>query len=1165
MRKHFLILMLMALLPLAGWAQGQQQQSVDISQATFTIGLVSYNYTAATPVVAATAAPNTMVPTVVPAGATDALVWGTDYTLVYYNANKTLIEDADVATQVKNVGTYYVAAKGKGNYSGTTAMVEFQILPAELTITISAVIEKQYGNESKPNVTFKWNSSNASENNVTFSGWLTGDETEANKNTIVNSLTFAWTDALKTANANGAYNGATWNWYGTNATSGYTLAFSATAISNSYTYKFVHEGLRVTPVPLSVASGTKFTYAADYTKVVPATATTAASGGYLYSGVAQVPNYTITYKDPQNHDKSLTEKKGTATTGDYTVSYQWCATYNGSYQNDANGNVWAGFYKPTITAVEKGNYSGSVAFPAKFDGNTTYYQIRKKDLKINIMDKSKVYNGEAFGDDDIEYNPLGLVSADATADVTTLYADANAAAFTYTPAPAFAATAKTYKATPSVTVDKLKDAIKNNYNVTAGNAGFLTIQKRPVTVTAKDLEREMEEDDPELDALDLDDADYNNYANYVTIQANGTDVGLANAIYGFSSFSAETGGNAYGTGKAEVLEKTNEYAIVKVLTNVAANANVTNAADFIGKKYKVATTATSTTRAQLLGDGTGNNYTTETSIWVNVTEITSSDNEKKDVLKAVSLDLDYTYAGAKTYEDAIKVTIDNSKSTNYTVTGVDADFKVKGYRVSIYAVDNNKTYGQSVEELTYGTSGLIGSFAEGSEIKYIIKKNNGNALDDTDYNNGRLKANTYQIVLDTENSVVNLPADYDGYDIDTTPATLTIGKKTVYAIPAAVTLSVGNTITDLNTLGKSSVRFLDSNAQNAQNQYTGSDAIEEGDEISYMLVFSAGGVTTDANGKITAFDNTPANNTIVVKEVLPTGTPTPAVPEAEQPYYVENNANANYTINVTTTALVTNGEGVLTLNRTDAKLLAKLAAANGKKFTVRFAGYTDTQKLLAGKWYSVVLPFEYSVAKLSAAMKPVSTTADLNPAGYAIVNVINETKTEVNNVHFKLEMNNIPANTPFLVKPATDVVLNFKDAGTAGTAQAGDNFVQFENVTIVAPEDNVVKTVNGVDFTGVYKHTLLANGASLYAGAYYTADGSQTMDAFASYWIAAPGARVFVEDLDANGTTVIREVSTETMSAIAADGWYTLNGVKLQGVPTEKGIYINNGKKVVIK
>ena len=30
-------------------------------------------------------------------------------------------------------------------------------------------------------------------------------------------------------------------------------------------------------------------------------------------------------------------------------------------------------------------------------------------------------------------------------------------------------------------------------------------------------------------------------------------------------------------------------------------------------------------------------------------------------------------------------------------------------------------------------------------------------------------------------------------------------------------------------------------------------------------------------------------------------------------------------------------------------------------------------------------------------------------------------------------------------------------------------------------------------------------------------------------------------------------------------GWYSLEGRKLSGVPAQKGIYINNGKKMVIK
>ena len=31
------------------------------------------------------------------------------------------------------------------------------------------------------------------------------------------------------------------------------------------------------------------------------------------------------------------------------------------------------------------------------------------------------------------------------------------------------------------------------------------------------------------------------------------------------------------------------------------------------------------------------------------------------------------------------------------------------------------------------------------------------------------------------------------------------------------------------------------------------------------------------------------------------------------------------------------------------------------------------------------------------------------------------------------------------------------------------------------------------------------------------------------------------------------------------DGWYTIDGRRLAGKPTQSGIYINNGKKILIK
>ena len=46
--------------------------------------------------------------------------------------------------------------------------------------------------------------------------------------------------------------------------------------------------------------------------------------------------------------------------------------------------------------------------------------------------------------------------------------------------------------------------------------------------------------------------------------------------------------------------------------------------------------------------------------------------------------------------------------------------------------------------------------------------------------------------------------------------------------------------------------------------------------------------------------------------------------------------------------------------------------------------------------------------------------------------------------------------------------------------------------------------------------------------------------------------------------TDIGTIDTRTGEFIP-EGWYTLDGIRLNGKPAVPGIYVNNGKKVVIK
>ena len=64
---------------------------------------------------------------------------------------------------------------------------------------------------------------------------------------------------------------------------------------------------------------------------------------------------------------------------------------------------------------------------------------------------------------------------------------------------------------------------------------------------------------------------------------------------------------------------------------------------------------------------------------------------------------------------------------------------------------------------------------------------------------------------------------------------------------------------------------------------------------------------------------------------------------------------------------------------------------------------------------------------------------------------------------------------------------------------------------------------------------------------------------------AAARAMIFIEEPDGT-TTAIKAVTGDKIgSEIKADGWYTIGGMKLESAPTQKGIYINNGKKIVVR
>lgn len=280
--------------------------------------------------------------------------------------------------------------------------------------------------------------------------------------------------------------------------------------------------------------------------------------------------------------------------------------------------------------------------------------------------------------------------------------------------------------------------------------------------------------------------------------------------------------------------------------------------------------------------------------------------------------------------------------------------------------------------------------------------------------------------------------------------------------------------------------------------------------------------------------------------------------------------NANYTLKADSQLgdLLVISATDFALDPNDANLPDELAVANGKDgYSVVFTNKTTT----IGEWYAMVLPFDVDPLKMVQAFNR-----------YVIFNELNKAGTTDGTFKFTLTMDKIPAGTPFLIKfaPRTG------DAANAVVNWATEfNKATYGTVTI--KKDIVPTTTDYVDFTGTYtakdlkglkdgagemvwwlaqkaykgdnnwkkpktnKHTALPMEA------YLTAEGKT----WTSY---APN--ITVEDFDGQ-TTAIKSLSADEIHGlnVVAEGWYTLQGVKLDSAPTEKGIYIFNGKKVMVK
>ena len=237
---------------------------------------------------------------------------------------------------------------------------------------------------------------------------------------------------------------------------------------------------------------------------------------------------------------------------------------------------------------------------------------------------------------------------------------------------------------------------------------------------------------------------------------------------------------------------------------------------------------------------------------------------------------------------------------------------------------------------------------------------------------------------------------------------------------------------------------------------------------------------------------------------------------------------------------------------------ATLSNADGYLANVTLAGRTLYKD---GAWNTLCLPFSVVLAGSPLEGAEVRTLTSGSVSGSTL------------NLTFGDAVTELVAGTPYIIKweKASDYV-----------DDAAHNIVSpvFEGVTIDATERNFDNGMSGdlrVRFLGTYKNStfsaedksiLLMGGENTL---YYPLGGASIGSCRAYFKIGDDGALLtrqftdfsitFGEDGESTGL----EAKDWEQGARGKEAWYTLDGRRLNGKPSQRGIYIGNGKKIVIK
>jgi hypothetical protein len=247
----------------------------------------------------------------------------------------------------------------------------------------------------------------------------------------------------------------------------------------------------------------------------------------------------------------------------------------------------------------------------------------------------------------------------------------------------------------------------------------------------------------------------------------------------------------------------------------------------------------------------------------------------------------------------------------------------------------------------------------------------------------------------------------------------------------------------------------------------------------------------------------------------------------------------------------------------DNSSLIATAATSGETLDVTLVGRTLTKD---GYWNTLCLPFSLTATQIAASPLAGATikTMDNSNTGTSL--------SDAGALTLKFNtVDAIEAGKPYIVKWET----------------TGDNIVNptFSNVTISSTTPTPVENYDQkVTFVGQYSpFSIVANDALLgdnqghkneiiMMAAQNNLGYSQTtrqLKCFRCHFYVPANdgelsARSIVVDFGDGETTEIGTINNNR-ETIANNQWYTLDGRKLTGKPTTKGVYIHNGRKEVVR